>query len=265
MVLDKNKIEKLYKDYNRRKYVTPDPLQFLYNYKDISDRAIVGLIASGLAYGRVAQILISIEKVLNIIGSSPSDYINTHTICEFRKDLDGFKHRFTTGEDVALFFNGIKDIISEFGSLHQCFSSFISHNDDNIIPALTLFAKQLTQHFDDKRSYLFPSPAKGSACKRPMLFLRWMIRKDLVDIGGWDDISPSKLIIPVDTHMHQFSLKCGLTQRKNANLATAVEITDAFKQISPHDPVKYDFSITRFGIRDDMNVDNICVTLNDRT
>jgi uncharacterized protein (TIGR02757 family) len=259
MILDKNKIEKLYENYNLRKYVIPDPLQFLYSYEVIADRAIVGLIASGLAYGRVAQILISIEKVLNIMGASPSEYIQKNTICEFRKDLDGFKHRFTTGEDVALFLNGIKHTISEFGSLYQCFSSFLSHNDDNIIPALTLFADKLTQYFDDKRSYLFPSPAKGSACKRPMLFLRWMIRKDLVDIGGWDDISASKLIIPVDTHMHQFSLKCGLTQRKNANLATAVEITDAFKKISPNDPVKYDFSITRFGIRNDMDVDDICV------
>ena len=57
-------LEKLYKKYNRRMLVVPDPLQFLYNYENISDREVVGLIASALAYGRVNRILASISIVL---------------------------------------------------------------------------------------------------------------------------------------------------------------------------------------------------------
>ena len=80
------------------------------------------------------------------------------------------------------------------------------------------------------------------------MFLRWMVRKDAIDPGGWDQISPSKLIVPIDTHMHQVGLKLGFTKRKQANLTTALEVTSAFSKFSPDDPVKYDFSLTRVGI-----------------
>lgn len=251
------KLESIYEEYNRRDLVSPDPLQFLYCYSDPEDREIVALIAAGLAYGRVAQILKSVKKILVMMGNSPADYIRDNSECEFRRCFTGFKHRFTTGEDLTLFLSGVKKAIGDFGSLESCFRSCCKQDDINVVPALTLFAAHLTIKFDNKMSYLFPSPAKGSACKRPMLFLRWMVRSDSVDPGGWDHISPSKLIIPLDTHMHQFALKSGFTKRNNANLATAIEITENFKKINPEDPVKYDFAITRFGIRDDMHVDHL--------
>jgi hypothetical protein len=48
-----------------------------------------------------------------------------------------------------------------------------------------------------------------------------------------------------------------LTSRKSADLKSAVEITGAFSEINPSDPVKYDFALTRFGIRDDMKIEDI--------
>ena len=257
MKFDKNKLEAVYKEYNRRDLVSPDPLQFLYGYSDVKERAIVALIAAGLAYGRVAQILKSVNKALRIMGDSPAEFLRENSLCGFRKYFDGFKHRFTTGEDMALFLAGISETIKNFGSLEECFRSCYSDDDKNILPALTQFAAHITSKFEKRVSYLFPSPAKGSACKRPMLFLRWMVRCDSVDPGGWDYIAPSKLIIPLDTHMHQFALKAGFSKRKNANLATAIEITEGFKKLCPEDPVKYDFSITRFGIRADMHTDKL--------
>jgi uncharacterized protein (TIGR02757 family) len=84
-----------------------------------------------------------------------------------------------------------------------------------------------------------------------------MIRKDAVDPGGWEKISPALLIVPIDTHMHKISLKLKLTNRKQANMKTALEITSGFRKLSPEDPVKFDFCLTRFGIRDDMDIDEI--------
>ncbi len=89
------------------------------------------------------------------------------------------------------------------------------------------------------------------------LFLRWMVRKDKVDPGGWEKVPLSKLIVPLDTHMHKISLALGLTIQKQANMRTALEITSGFKQYVPDDPVKYDFVLTRLGIRDDMDMDLI--------
>ena len=93
--------------------------------------------------------------------------------------------------------------------------------------------------------------SRGSACKRLNLFLRWMIRADGVDPGGWNMISASKLLIPLDVHMHRFSILLGLTERRHADLKTAREITESMKVFSPVDPVKYDFALTRLGIRRD--------------
>ncbi|MCD6487215.1 MAG: TIGR02757 family protein, partial [Syntrophobacterales bacterium] len=108
--------------------------------------------------------------------------------------------------------------------------------------------------FNYRGNSLLPSPAKGSACKRLNLFLRWMVRHDDVDPGGWDDISSSKLIIPLDTHMHRICLALGITKRKQADMKTALEITRSFQVMAPHDPVRYDFALTRLGIRKDTDI-----------
>ncbi|MFC1474950.1 TIGR02757 family protein, partial [bacterium] len=100
----------------------------------------------------------------------------------------------------------------------------------------------------NRSCYLTPAPRRGSACKRMNLFLRWMVRRDDVDPGPWTDVPASKLVVPLDTHMHRISSGMGLTSRKQADLKTAIEITDAFRAISPEDPVRYDFALTRLGI-----------------
>jgi len=76
-----------------------------------------------------------------------------------------------------------------------------------------------------------------------------MIRKDDIDLGLWSDLPSSKLIVPLDIHMHNICKSLKITSSKSANLKTALEITDYFAKISPKDPVKYDFSLTRIGIR----------------
>jgi hypothetical protein len=51
--------------------------------------------------------------------------------------------------------------------------------------------------------------------------------------------------------MHRVSSGLGLTQRKQADMKTAFEITAAFRQVNPEDPVRYDFALTRPGIMND--------------
>ena len=84
--------------------------------------------------------------------------------------------------------------------------------------------------------------------------MRWMVREDNVDPGGWKRVSPSKLCVPLDTHMHRICLLLGLTARKNVDIKTALEITGAFHAIEPDDPVRYDFALTRLGIRKDADL-----------
>lgn len=248
-MLNKPALDQLVERYHRREYVHPDPLEFLYRYPRLPDREIVGLLASALAYGRVSQILTSVEKVLGIMGSSPRTYLENQTPQGLRKDLKGFRHRFTDGDALSRLLAGARKAIREHGSLHSCFLDGLPHEGADILPAMDLFSRRILRLPD----HLLPSPCGGSPCKRLCLYLRWMVRSDAVDPGGWTGVSTSQLIVPLDTHIARFGQTLGLTQRKSPSLAMALDITDAFRALCPDDPVKYDFALTRFGIRRGMD------------
>ncbi len=251
--LQKTKLDSTYKKYNRRSFVHPDPLEFLYAYEDIRDREIAGLIASSLAYGRVAQILKSVSSVLDIMGESPYLFLHNSGKKSLAQNFNQFRHRFADGKNLAALLYGTQNVINKFGSLNKCFAEGLLTDHENIFSAMSFFAAELSS-FDNIPGHLIAKPEKGSACKRLNLFLRWMVRKDTVDPGGWKGIDKSKLIVPIDTHMHKIGILFGFTSRKQANMKTAIEITEGFKKFSPKDPVKYDFALTRFGIRDDMDI-----------
>jgi uncharacterized protein (TIGR02757 family) len=245
-------LDATYARYHQRRFIHPDPLEFLYHYDDPLDREVVGMVASALAYGRVAQILQSVSTVLARMGSSPSDFALGQSLPALRQHFAAFKHRFTEGREMAALLYGVAGLLRRHGSLHHCFASHCRPDDQDIVPGLTAFADELLSEAGGGLSMLLPDPRKGSACKRLNLFLRWMVRRDEIDPGGWDLIRPALLIVPLDTHMYGFARNAGLTRRKQADLAAAVETTRAFRLIDPTDPVRYDFALTRRGIRDNM-------------
>lgn len=250
----KDALEALYRKYNRRRYVEPDPLQFLYEYPGLEDREIVALVASSLAYGRVAQILKSVSGVLDVLGPSPFEFVMNTPVGSLKRALSGFRHRFTTGEDVAAMLHSARCLIKRHGSLMAFFASGLKPRDTSVLQALTRFAAAFESP-GGKACFLVPRPERGSACKRWNLFLRWMVRKDDVDPGGWD-LPPSLLIVPLDTHMYRICTRLGATCRKQADMRAALEITRSFSRIISEDPVRYDFALTRLGIRGDTDPDD---------
>ena len=256
-------LESLYAAYNRREFVAPDPLQFLYAYHDAGDREIAALVCATLAYGRVVQILRSLETVLARLGPHPADFIAQATPSEIMLALSGIKHRFTSGREIAKLLLGAKKIRRKHGSLGQCLAGHVAQGDATIIAALERFTDELRAASGGLDLYTLPSPVRGSACKRLNLLLRWMVRRDDVDPGGWEGIAPSLLVIPLDTHMDAIGRSLGFTCRKQADLKAALEITDGFRKIAPHDPVRYDFSLTRFGIRNELEIKHVTGAIKD--
>jgi uncharacterized protein (TIGR02757 family) len=232
--------------------VHPDPLEFLYEYDDPRDVEIVGLLAATLAYGRVAQILASLRSVLDRLGAGRSlvSAVEEATASELMQRLRGFKHRFTTGTEVASLLIGVRRATATFGSLERLFTIGMRITDTSVLPALAVFVERLREAAGgaDACASLLSSPTDGSACKRLNLFLRWMVRKDAVDPGPWSSVSPSLLVVPLDTHLFRIAGKIGLTQRRQPDGKTAVEVTREFARICPDDPVRYDFALTRLGI-----------------
>ncbi len=241
-------LEDLYHRYNRREFISPDPLEYLHQYHDPYDREIVGLVASVLAYGNVKQILKSVALVLGILGNSPRNFIQKTNSEKIFFLFKNFRHRWHTGEDMAAMLTGVKKIIEIEGSLKNLFLKHCKESDENIAFPLESFIQHLKKQSPPFRKNLLPLPSEGSACKRLLMYLRWMVRCDDVDVGDWAEISASRLIIPLDTHMFRMSRRLGFTRRKQANWETALEVTRHFKKIRPSDPVRYDFVLTRSGI-----------------
>jgi uncharacterized protein (TIGR02757 family) len=256
-------LEAHYRAYNRREYVHPDPLEFLYRDKDPADQEITGLIAACLAYGRVNQILASVSRVLEVM-ESPRSFLERTPAEGIARMFGWFVHRFTTGRELSALLVGIKRALGARGSLEKLYRSGADRRDETVLPALARFVGELRSHAGSALPSLLPSPADGSACKRLNLFLRWMSRKDAVDPGPWKSVHPSKLIVPLDTHMHRIARSLGLTERRQADMKTALEITSGFRQIRPEDPVRYDFSLTRLGLNPECRENHLACLLAER-
>ena len=256
----RNVLEKLYKRYNRRELIIPDPLQFLYRYSKPADIEITAFLASALAYGRVEQIEKSLNNLLGRMGNSPYEFAKNFDK-DKRQTLKDFKHRFTTGDDISDLLTLLRIVVSRHGSIEQYFALGYNSDDKNIIPALSKFCNSLLDMYAAGNKgqtarglkYLLVSPDGGSACKRLNLFLRWMVRDDDVDTGLWKSIEKTRLIVPIDVHMSRLCKILGLYNRRTASLSAAVEITESFAEIEPDDPVKYDFALSRIGILENCN------------
>lgn len=258
--IDPAALERLYRRYTRRKFVHPDPLEYLYAYEDPLNREIAGLLASALAFGGVKQILGSVGTVLERLGKPRRTLMGAN-----RRDLERMfadvVHRWADGSDVAALLWGARDVIDRHGSLRACFEDALEPDHETVHPALCSFTEQMVEPEGCEYNSLLPCPSRGSACKRLHLFLRWMVRRDRVDPGGWDGVPASKLLIPMDVHMHRIARRLGMTDRASADLKTAREVTREFRRIAPDDPVKYDFALSRLGIRGDEDPDDLLPSL----
>jgi uncharacterized protein (TIGR02757 family) len=252
-------LEALRSRYDAR-YLSSDPLEFPRRFHRTDDREIVGLVASTLAYGNVTSIRASVERLLTRLGPQPAAFTRSF---EPRHHLDrfaDFRHRWTTGRDVVCLLYFARQMMERFGSV-GAFIRELYDPEEGIESALVRFS-EATLALDHGGlygsgalpgsagvRYFFPSPRTGSACKRLNMLLRWMVRPDDgIDLGVWEFISPSRLVIPLDTHIARIGLHLGWARRKTPGWSMALEITRALARLDPEDPIKYDFVLSRMGI-----------------
>lgn len=239
-------------------YLDSDPVGLVHDFSAMGDIEVAAFIASALAYGGAKQIRKSVRDALDRLDKSPSSCVMESSGRELRQRFKGFKHRWTDGDDMAYVLRKIGEIIMEHGSIGRFVESIDRPGDGTIERTLSLFSSRIVDSYQSEAgikntrngiSYLVPSPIKGSACKRMAMYFRWMVRgPDDVDFGLWSFIHPSRLIIPVDSHIARMGTLLGLTERKSPDWKMALEITAALKTLDANDPLRYDFALVRPGI-----------------
>lgn len=251
-------LDRFYREYDFRDRVRHDPIEFPHRYKNPSDIEAAGFISSCFAYGRVDLFKNVLEKILSKMGQSPYDFLMDFNVRRHRKGFEGISYRFNKNEDIICILFILHKVLKKNASIENAFKRSYKSDDRNIENGLSGLMAEFLK-IDTSGVYgenikpkgliqFFPSPVNGSACKRPNLFLRWMIRDKDIDFGIWKDIPKNKLVIPLDTHIARISRCLGFTKRGAQDWKTAVEITESLKRLDPEDPLKYDFALCHHGI-----------------
>ena len=234
-----------------------DPIQLVRRYVRADDVEVVAFCAAGLAFGRVASVMQSIGRLLDVMGDRPAAFVRAFDpVCD-GKALHTFVHRWIRGTDVVALLWVLRQMLERSGSLEAFFLEGDEGGDD-VREALDSFscramALDLRAAYGKVPvrpgvAYFFPRPSVGSACKRMNLFMRWVVRRDALDLGVWTRVSPSRLIVPLDTHVIRVGRCLKLTRYTSPGWPMALDITQALRTLDPLDPVKYDFSVCHLGM-----------------
>lgn len=250
-------LDRLYLDFDREDSAA-DPIHLVRRYTAHADREIAGFLAAGLAFGRVAGALASIDAVLGPMGESPAAFVRRFDPARDATLFLPIRHRWTTGRDLVAVIWILRQMLEAAGSIEAFVAQGLEADAPDVAGALESFAAR-ARAMDVRPAYgrrpsrpgawyFFPRPSSGGACKRLNLYLRWMVRRDAIDLGVWSAIPPARLIVPLDTHVVRVGQCLGLTRRRTPGWRMAVEVTASLRRLDPGDPVRYDFSLCHLGM-----------------
>ncbi len=221
-------------------YDKPDPLLVAKRYND----EYIALLCALFAYGNAKLIV----KFLDSLDFSLLEQSEE----QITKELQSFYYRFQKPRDVIDIFLTIKRL-KEFDSIENIVYKEYK-KEANILDGLwNLISTIRSLHPSTTHGYnfFFLKPAhkiKGAGTyKRYLMYFRWMVRRDNLDLGLWSKIDKRDLLMPLDTHVFQVSRRVGLLERKVCDLQASIELTHTLKSFEADDPLKYDFALYRLG------------------
>ena len=255
------RLDALYASFNQPDSAT-DPIHIVRRFDRADDREVVAFCASALAFGRVTSVIQSIERVIAIMGPQPAAFVRAFDPAAGREAFRDFVHRWTRGVDVVALLWLLRQMLERHGSIEGFYLEGSDPAASDVESALESFSAR-AMSLDVRAAYgrkprfsrgqpgvcyFFPRPSVGSGCKRLNLFMRWMVRKDALDLGVWQRVSPAQLIVPLDTHVIRVGRCLRLTNYTSPGWRMAREITASLRKLDPADPVKYDFSLCHLGM-----------------
>ena len=216
-------------EYNDPKYFQEDPIIFpaemAKKYRcgecSLADVEIAALIAAHLAWGRRSMIVRDCTRALEEMEWRPYEYVMSGDY----RDEDASLHRTVKWSEFAEICRRLKAVYSGTDSIEK-----LSNRDIRCM----IFGRKEDPKAPDKKINMMR---------------RWMVRDDgKVDLGVWKNSDKKDLLIPLDVHVYDEAVAIGLTSRRQKDIVTVREITDAFREIFPDDPCKGDFSLFGYGV-----------------
>ena len=238
-----------YQEYHKFIFIQNDPVSVPHRYSTKQDIEITGFWTSILYWGQRKTIISKATELFSIMGQSPYEFVLNHRESDLIKIQD-FRHRTFNGTDALYFIHFFNRFYREHVSLEELFIPW--KDEPNLEGSLNRFQEiffSLPEAPDRTHKHI-SSPARGSACKRLNMFLRWMVRMDKagIDFGIWRKIRPDQLICPCDVHVERVARKLGLITGRRADWKAAMELTENLKKFDPSDPVKYDYALFGLGV-----------------
>lgn len=218
----------------------PDPLLIASRFKD----EFSALICALFSYGNVSAIIQFLESLdFSLLNADES---------KIEQALESHYYRFQNAKDIQALFITLSRLKKEIGSLESLFVPAYQTRSDVMDGLRALITLLYDINPYRSRGYQFllgtiPKANPLSPYKRWHMYLRWMVRKDHLDLGLWHGVDTKDLLIPLDTHTFALGKKLGLIQRKSYDFKAVLELSHALRKIDPSDPVKYDFALYRLG------------------
>ena len=216
-------------EYNDPKYFQEDPIAFPREFAaryasgsaSLADIEIAAVLSAHLAWGRRAMIVRDCNRMFDEMGWKPYDYV----MCGDYRNEDASLHRTIRWSEFAGICGRLRELYSGKDSLEGMTD-----------------AEFRVRVYGQKEDRKAPN-------KKISMMRRWMVRDDgKVDLGVWKNSDRQKLILPLDVHVYNQAVDLGLTSRRQKDIVTAQEITDAFREIFPDDPCLGDFALFGYGV-----------------
>jgi uncharacterized protein (TIGR02757 family) len=234
--------------YNTPAFIPADPIAIPHSFSKKEDIEVAGFLASVIAWGKREAIVKSGFALMDLLDRAPYDFVLNHSAQDLQS-INKYVYRTFNGLDLVYLVQALQHLYLYHGGLAAVLTPALgaTHMHDAILHFRTLlFSLPHNTHVEKH----IGNPAKGAACKRLHLFLKWMVRQDQqgVDFGIWNHISPSVLSCPLDVHVARTATALGLLPKVQSNLKALHHLDAQLRVLDVQDPVKYDFALFGLGI-----------------
>ena len=230
--------------YETAEFLEGDPSWFMHQVEGTANREVTAFIASCLSFGNRKQFMPKIQCLLDCADGDMDAWVRTG---RFARNLScGCRqcfYRFFTHGHMHDFLHAYRLLLDEHGTL----GGYVrSEADGDGLAAV----RAICRRFGSCGAAAVVPKTAQSACKRVCMFLRWMVRSGSpVDLGLWADmIDRRTLVMPLDTHVVQQSVRLGLLGSATASMRAARRLTAALAEVFPDDPLRGDFALFGYGV-----------------